>query len=305
MLFICIYFAFWAVSFIYAVYESNNSAKKNLTIVHPQFLGIKTKEPMWFLLLLSIIIAPIGPVVLLIDQIRKCFSSKNKETQKDTTQEFIRYAENLPENIYTEVSIACAKALSSNQWDAFTHYLTPETLYIEYGQSQTREALGELKALACLLKKRNKDFSTLLEVEICKFIARTCVLIGGKSRDMRSYLLFRIVDNKITHIIHVPLVIDKAIDYEPFSQLAFNLGFLDQRCGEGIAEPLLYHMPCMLCGTPSHKLHWRELQLKNDYNILDGLAAICPHCQRHTEYFPIKLTPIPQPEPDEKADLPF
>jgi hypothetical protein len=305
MIFLYIYLAFWAVTFAYAVYESNRSAKKLPFIKYPKFMGIMTKAPMWFLLLLSIIVAPIGPIIICIDRIRQHFSLSCKKVPQNESQEMIRYAENLPENTYTEVSTVCAKALASNQWDAFAHYLTPETLYIEYGKSQTRETLSELKALAYLLKKRkNKENPIRLQVEICRFIARTCVVIGNKHDD-KFYLLFRIVDNKITHIIHAPLVIDKKIDYDPFSHLAFNMAFLNQRCGEEIAEPLHHHMPCMQCGTPSHELQWRTLQLKNKYNILDGLTSICPHCQRQTEYFPIKLTPIPQPEPDEKADLPF
>ena len=66
MIFLYIYLGLFVATLIYAVYDSHKKAKY-IPFVDHKFLGLKLKDPMWFLVLVSVIVAPITIFVLFAD----------------------------------------------------------------------------------------------------------------------------------------------------------------------------------------------------------------------------------------------
>jgi len=306
MVFLYIYLALWAITFAYAVYDSH---KKVLPIPFTKpykCLGIKFADSIWFLLLLSTVVAPIFPLVWVIGRIRRTKQkhSRNQRTPLDE-QINIRVASRLPEDIYTQVSIACANALKSGNWDEFAQYITEQTTFLYLGTEATTDCINELRKIGSHIQSLHlKDAFNDISVETCKFHARTCVVINPRKQPDKHYILFRIIDGKLTHIVHTPVTVKRGIRYNPFEDLPWTIEFLNMRSYDD-AEPRKNHLPCFACGTPSEQLSWRKLSLKNTQNVIDGVTSICPHCNRQAEYYIETQTEIPQPKHDENKDLPF
>ena len=306
MVFLYIYLALWTITFAYAMYDSH---KKVLPIpfTHPySFMGIKLADSIWFLLLLSTVVAPIFPFVWVIGRIRRIMQNRSRtQTTPKGEQIYIHRADRLPNDIYTEVSIACADALKGGNWDAFTQYLTEQTTFRYFGSKETTNCLYELRKISDQIQAMHlKGDVNNICVETCKFHAKTCVVINPRKQPDKHYLLFRIIDGKITHIVYTPVTVKQGIRYNPFEDLPWTVEFLGKRSYDD-AKPLKNHLPCFTCGTPSEQLQWRRLSLKNTHNVIDGVTSICPHCNRQVEYYIETQTEIPQPKHDENKDLPF
>ena len=306
MVFLYIYLALWAITFAYAVYDSH---KKVLPIPFTKpykCLGIKFADSIWFLLLLSTVVAPIFPLVWVIGRIRRTKQkhSRNQRTPLDE-QINIRVASRLPEDIYTQVSIACANALKSGNWDEFAQYITEQTTFLYLGTEATTDCINELRKIGSHIQSLHlKDAFNDISVETCKFHARTCVVINPRKQPDKHYILFRIIDGKLTHIVHTPVTVKRGIRYNPFEDLPWTIEFLNMRSYDD-AEPRKNHLPCFACGAPSEQLRWRKLSLKNTQYVIDGVTSICPHCNRQAEYYIETQTEIPQPKPQDNEDLPF
>lgn len=306
MVFLYIYLALWAITFAYAVYDSHKKVLPIPFIKPYKCLGIKLADSIWFLLLLSTVVAPIFPLVWVIGKIRRTKQkhSRNQRTPLDE-QINIHVASRLPDDIYTKVSTACANALKSGNWDELTQYITEQTTFLYLGTEATTDCINELRKIGSHIQTLHKnDALNDISVETCKFHARTCVVINPRKQPDKHYILFRIIDGKVTHIVHTPVTVTRGIRYNPLEELPRTIEFLKMRSYDD-AEPRKNHLPCFACGTPSEQLSWRKLSLKNTQNVIDGVTSICPHCNRQAEYYIETQTEIPQPKHDENKDLPF
>jgi hypothetical protein len=269
---------------------------------------LKIADSVWFLLLFTTIIAPISIFVWLIDCIRSKEKKQKKSSSKNHTQEKeinINVASRLPEDIYTQVSIACANALKSGNWDEFAQYITEQTTFHYLGTEATTDCINELRKIGSHIQTMHKEGAfNDISVETCKFHARTCVVINPRKQPDKQYILFRIIDDKLTHIVHTPVTVKRGIRYNPFEDLPWTIEFLNMRSYDD-AEPRKNHLPCFACGAPSEQLRWRKLSLKNTQYVIDGVTSICPHCNRQVEYYIETQTEIPQPKPQDNEDLPF
>ena len=306
MVFLYIYLALWAITFAYAMYDSH---KKVLPIpfTHPySFMGIKLADSIWFLLLLSTVVAPIFPLVWVIGRIRRIMQNRSRtQTTPKGEQIYIHRADRLPNDIYTEVSIACADALKGGNWDAFTQYLTEQTTFLYLGTEATTDCINELRKIGSHIQTMHKEGALNdISVETCKFYARACVVINPRKQPDKHYILFRIIDGKLTHIVHTPVTVTRGIRYNPFEDLPWTVEFLGKRSYDD-AKPRKNHLPCFACGASSEQLRWRKLSLKNTQYVIDGVTSICPHCNRQAEYYIATQTEIPQPKPQDNEDLPF
>ena len=308
MVFLYIYLALWAITFAYAVYDSHKKVTPTPFIKSYKFFGLKIADPVWFLLLFTTIIAPISIFVWLIDWIRskvKNHKKSNSQTRPQEKQINIHVAGRLPEDIHTQVSIACANALKSGNWDEFAQYITEQTTFLYHGTEATTDCINELRKIGSHIQTMHKEGALNdISVETCKFYARACVVINPRKQPDKHYILFRIFDGKLTHIVHTPVTIKRGIRYNPFEDLPWTIEFLNMRSYDD-AEPRKNHLPCFACGASSEQLRWRKLTLKNTQNVIDGVTSICPHCNRQVEYYIETQTEIPQPKPQDNEDLPF
>ena len=215
----------------------------------------------------------------------------------------IHIVDNLPDNIYTKVSKACADGMLKNNWDAFAQYMNEDTIVLDYGNSQNAGGLAAFKSLVQAIYNRYEDDILDLHVQTCEYVSRPCVVIKHRIFKSMEYILFRIVDDHVTHIIHTPPTRDVGVDYDPLQDLPMRPQYFDKRCG-GLVSPLQFHLPCMVCGAPSEKLQWRKLELSNLCYVIAGVASMCPHCFRQAEYYVKTQTEILQNQ-DENEDSPF
>ena len=308
MVFLYIYLALWAITFARALYDSHKKVTPTPFIKSYKFFGLKLADPVWFLLLFTTIIAPISIFIWLIDWIRSKGKKQKKSSSKIHPQEKqinIHVASRLPDDIYTKVSTACANALKSGNWDELAQYITEQTTFLYLGTEATTDCINELRKIGNHIQTLHKnDALNDISVETCKFHARTCVVINPRKQPDKHYILFRIIDGKVTHIVHTPVTVKRGIRYNPFEDLPWTIDFLNMRSYDD-AESRKNHLPCFACGTPSERLRWRKLSLKNTQNVIDGVTSICPHCNRQVEYYIETQTEIPQPKHDENKDLPF
>lgn len=308
MVFLYIYLALWAITFAHAVYDSHKKVTPTPFIKFYKFFGLKIADPVWFLLLFTTIIAPISIFIWLIDWIRSKGKKQKKSSSKTHPQEKqinIHVASRLPDDIYTKVSVACANALKSGNWDELAQYITEQTTFLYLGTEATSDCINELRKIGSHIQTLHKnDALNDISVETCKFHARTCVVINPRKQPDKHYILFRIIDGKVTHIVHTPVTVTRGIRYNPLEELPRTIDFLNMRSYDD-AEPRKNHLPCFACGAPSERLRWRKLSLKNTQNVIDGVTSICPHCNRQVEYYIETQTEIPQPKHDENKDLPF
>lgn len=308
MVFLYIYLALWAITFARAVYDSHKKVTPTPFIKSYKFFGLKIADSVWFLLLFTTIIAPISLFIWLFDGIRskvKNHKKSNSKTRPQKKQINIHVASRLPEDIHTQVSIACANALKSGNWDEFAKYITAQTTFFYLGTEATTDCINELRKISSHIQSLHlKDAFNDISVETCKFHARTCVVINPRKQPDKHYILFRIFDGKVTHIVHTPVTVKRGIRYNPFEDLPRTIEFLNMRSYDD-AEPRKNHLPCFVCGAPSEHLRWRKLSLKNTQYVIDGVTSICPHCNRQAEYYIETQTEIPQPKPQDNEDLPF
>ena len=308
MVFLYIYLALWAITFARALYDSHKKVTPTPFIKSYKFFGLKIADSVLFLLLFSTIIAPISIFVWLIDWIRSKEKKQEKSSGKTHTQEKqinIHVASRLPDDIYTQVSVACANALKNGNWDEFAQYITAQTIFLYHVTETTTDCINELRKIGCHIQTMHKEGALNdISIETCKFYARTCVVINPRKQPDKHYLLFRIIDGKITHIVYTPVTVKRGIRYNPFEDLPWTVEFLSKRSYDD-AKPLKNHLPCFTCGAPSEQLLWRKLSLKNTQYVIDGVTSICPHCNRQVEYYIETQTEIPQSKHDENKDLPF
>ncbi len=308
MVFLYIYLALWVITFTYVVYDSHKKVIPTPFIRSYKFFNLKTADPWWFLLLFSAIMAPVSIPIWIIDRIRGKKHKKHQPSSKTSPEEEnirIHIAERLPEDNPTKVSIACADALKSGNWDEFAQYITEQTTFRYFDTEETTDCLFELRQISDQIQVMHlKGDLNNISVETCKFHAKTCVVINPRKQLDKHYLLFRIIDGKITHIVYTPVTVKRGIRYNPFEDLPWTVEFLSNR-SYADAEALKNHLPCFTCGTPSEQLQWRRLSLKNTQYVIDGVTSICPHCNRQVEYYIETQTEIPQPKPKHNEDLPF
>lgn len=229
--------------------------------------------------------------------------SKQKIKKGASSEPELRIGEHLPEGIYTEVCKACAEGLIHENWDAFSQYVTEQTIVLDYKEGQSEGGLSVFPSLSLACSLHALDDEIIYYIKVCEFIAKPCVMIKHRPSQRVEYILFRIVDSIVTHIVHTPQTTEEDVSINPLKDLPMSPAFFDYRCGEPV-KPLQYHLPCFVCGAPSHELQWRKLEFSNDSVAISGAASFCPHCKRQAEYYIESQTIIPK-EQAEDHDLPF
>ena len=228
--------------------------------------------------------------------------AKRKNKNGSPSGPTLRIAEHLPEGIYADVCKACVEGLMHENWDAFSQYVTEQTIVLDYKEGQAEGGLSVFPSLSLACSINALDDEISYEIRVCKFIAKPCVMIEHSPSRRVEYILFRIIDCKVTHIVRTPQTTEEYVSFNPLEDLPMSLALFDHRFREPV-EPLQFHLPCFVCGAPSHELEWRKLDLRNERSIISGAASICPHCNRQAEYYIESQTIIPKKQEDH--DLPF
>ena len=217
---------------------------------------------------------------------------------------YYKIDKHLPDDIHTRLCYLFTQAVSEGDWQPLLPYCAPTICIVNYEHHTYSGPADAVLGNFWLRNKDNRAFFPISGYWIhrCDFYAQTVVLV---ERPKTRYIIFRIRDDRITHIIFAPCTIADGVstEYNPLEEQPYSTEYLDSVCGESI-EPMANHLPCMTCGTLSETLSWRKITWHPKPDItLEGEVSVCPHCQRQAELHISKQIP-PESESDD-TDLPF
>lgn len=209
----------------------------------------------------------------------------------------------IPDDIYTRLCYLFMQAVSEDDWQLLLPHCAPGISIVDYANGTYSGPADIVLRDFWLMHSANTGLFPVSGYWIhqCTFYAQTVVLI---ERPRIRYIMFRIKDDRITHIIFSPSTMAAGVstEYNPLEELPFPTEKLDSVCGKRIV-PKANHLPCMTCGALSETLLWRKITLHpGQYITLEGEVSVCPHCQRQAE---LHLSNQIDDTPEELTGLPF
>ena len=100
------------------------------------------------------------------------------------------------------------------------------------------------------------------------------------------YIVFGIVDEKITHVLFLPNPLqDPMIRYMDLDQLPFTYDYIMQNVSEKI-EVKSNRIPCLKCGASSEELDWYNITVDCGPLGYVGVVSVCKKCKKVVEFFP-------------------
>lgn len=291
------------VATVYAI-RAYNKKKSPLSDLLLEIHEINEKPHFWkrfgthaAIILLLPLLMPVVIVVFLIDKCLK-HNKKKKEIIKDESQYENKYSakmeENLPDDIYTQVSKIMMDALISGSFDDFEKMLGDYAKTVVYrsrtiqGKVDVRDYWWGWRSRYVLTKK-----VTNLEVVMSHYYSHACLKV-----ETDQLLLFQIRDGKISKIVSLPLhltslysddnMLNYPMEYDRIKQFLSPL--VESVDCDGTSMPLTNRIPCLHCGTASQDLIWYSIRIPDsfykDWKL--GQVSICPHCGCVVEYKEVK-----------------
>ena len=295
---IAIYWLF-CIALTYTI-RAINQKKNKLARAALTGLGIIKKPTVkdhLAIIFLKVWAAPIGLIVLLIDRIIKktkterIMEKKNKLKKETEEKRFsTKVEENLPDDIYTQVSKTMMDALIFGIFDDFEEMLDDavETVLYQYktirGKAEVRAYWWDWRKRFVLTKK-----VTNIVVVMSRYYSHACVKVESD-----QLIMFEIEDGKIFKILSLPLRLtsifsnDNMLNYPlMYARIKRYLAPLEESVDkDGNPMPLTDRMPCLDCGMESQDLKWYSIRIPDwSYNRWQiGQVSVCPKCGRVVEY---------------------
>ena len=307
---------YWVVAVV-AVYaiRAYNEKKNRLKIAAFEALGIVKASSLWKRVgthaSIILLLPPLMPVVILVFIVDKCLkhNKMKKKTKKEEPQDEKKYSakmeENLPDDIYTQVSKTMMDALVFGIFDDFEEMLDDavETVLYRYktirGKAEVRAYWWDWRKRFVLTKK-----VTNVEVVLSRYYSHACVKVESD-----QLIMFEVEDGKIIKIVSLPLRLtsiysnDNMLNYPlEYARIKRYLSPLEESIDkDGNPMPLTDRMPCLDCGMESQDLKWYSIRIPDwSYNRWQiGQVSICPQCGRIVEYKEVETI-----ESDDKKDVP-
>lgn len=217
-----------------------------------------------------------------------------KEEPLDEKKYSAKMEENLPDDIYTQVSKTMIDALIFGIFEDFEEMLDDavETVLYRYktirGKVEVRDYWWDWRKRFVLTKK-----VTNLEVVMSRYYSHACVKV-----ESYQLIMFGIEDGKITKIVSLPLrltsvysndnMLNYPLEYVRIKQFLTPLEeSLDK---DGNPMPLTDRIPCLHCGVESQDLNWYRIRIPDRFadRWQIGQVSVCPQCGRVVEYKEVK-----------------
>lgn len=266
----------------------------------------------WIVYALFIGLAPILvlliPFILINDSIKENKIKKNRvQTGKESLNTANTVVEQLPDDIYHNVAKLLIQCRSSQNFDSLRPFLSNDVRLVIYGL-KTMHGIDEFINYWVDKEKRMKNDNVEIEpsLRICNYNSRVSVFDRIKGyKDM--FVLFRIVDGKITHVIYTPEVLQRiVVSNKGINRLPFSYDYILSHSSD-ILTPQKDKFFCMKCGEQSENLEWRKVYLEFGARAYSGYATICKKCKKVVEYYPetrLSLERDNIKEVDEKPNVP-
>lgn len=194
--------------------------------------------------------------------------------------------DNLPDDIYTKLSVIFANARVNNDYSDLERYLSDDVTFVLY----KRRTLQGKKAFVDYWKSKHfreekDDIIVNTEVKLCLYYNHAGILDKPK-RFKQMYLLFRIYGGKITHAVYAPNPLhDSLIPYCDLDCPPYDSKTIEVNLGEPIHSEE-NRIPCLRCGTPSEELNWHKFSIDRGMLGYIGHISVCLRCHQQVEFYP-------------------
>ena len=195
--------------------------------------------------------------------------------------------ENLSDDIYTEMAKLFENCRYKRDFSKLRPYLSNDVQLLLYGSAKIVKGINEFEYYwndrEYRLERDNIEVKST--IKRCAYFSRTAIydnIKGYKS----MYIVFRIVDEKITHVLFLPNPLqDPMIRYMDLDQLPFTYDYIIQNVGEKI-ETKSNRIPCLKCGSSSEELDWYKITVDCGPIGYVGVVSVCKKCKKVVEFFP-------------------
>lgn len=195
--------------------------------------------------------------------------------------------DNLSDDIYTEIAILFESCRYKRDFTPLRPYLTDDVQLILYGIAKTVKGIDDFEYYWNDREQRMErdNIEVKTTIKRCPYFSRAALydnIRGYKS----MYIVFRIVDNKITHVLSLPNPLqDPIIRYMDLNNLPFAYEYIMQNVNERI-ERKSNRIPCLKCGTSSENLEWYKVTVDCGPLGYVGVVSVCKKCKKVVEFFP-------------------
>lgn len=188
----------------------------------------------------------------------------------------------MKENL-TAICANYIQAHQSNQPDGFASLLSKDAKLIRFGRGTftgNDVILNYLNNMSVYHRTQTVEYSIVdmpfWDMPVVRIFVHDEGII---------YVAFRVVEDRITHIIFTPEPCDNYICLNSLEFPPFDMQFIQEGITEDI-EPMEHHYPCMKCGQPSEKMQWhRFFTHTGGIHEYGGFISVCPKCGCETEFY--------------------
>ena len=192
--------------------------------------------------------------------------------------------ENLSDDIYTEMAKLFEGCRYKRDFSKLRPYLSNDVQLLLYGSDKIVKGINDFEYYwndrEYRLERDNIEVKST--IKRCAYFSRTAIydnIKGYKS----MYIVFRIVDNKITHVLSLPNPLqDPIIRYMDLNNLPFAYEYIMQNVNERI-ERKSNRIPCLKCGTSSENLEWYKVTVDCGPLGYVGVVSVCKKCKKVNE----------------------
>ncbi len=194
--------------------------------------------------------------------------------------------DNLSDDIYTKMSKLFESCRYKRDFSKLLPYLANDVQLLLYSK-KTIIGINDFEYYwnNRELKLEQDKIEVQTTIKRCAYFSRTAIfdnIEGYKS----TYTVFRIVDNKITHVLLLPNPLqDPMIRYMDLNKLPFTYEYIMQNVSEKIKSNS-NRIPCLKCGASSEKLEWYKVTVDSGPLGYIGVVSVCKKCKKVVEFFP-------------------
>ena len=217
----------------------------------------------------------------------------------------IKIEDGLTTDIYFTVSLLFAKCRQRQNFDELKPFLTENITLVLYEYNTLRGIDTFINYWVDREKRVKKDGVEIkTSIKLCNYNCHVSVYDIFKGYK-NMFILFRIINNKITHVISAPEIIqDPSVSRRSFNQLPYSYNYASLKAEKPI-EADRNKFFCFNCGTESNNLKWLRMDSERDGNhLVSGKVSLCEKCKRVVEYFPDICFRLEDEQLNEQSDKP-